>query len=69
MAPCDFSVSCHFEAIEVIKAETRVVLNTGKEHDFQDCIYKNDRRSENAAYTCKGTTLRAMMASSPKGWH
>jgi hypothetical protein len=40
MAPCDFSVSCHFDVIEVIKAETQVVPNTRTEHDFQDAFIK-----------------------------
>jgi hypothetical protein len=30
----------HFETIEVIEAESQVVLNTLTEHDFQDAFKK-----------------------------
>jgi hypothetical protein len=38
LAPCDFSVSGHFDATEVIEAESQVVLNTLTEQDFQDAF-------------------------------
>jgi hypothetical protein len=31
---------CHSDILEVIKAESQVVLNTFTEHDFQDAIKK-----------------------------
>jgi hypothetical protein len=40
MGPCDFSVSYHFDAIEVIEAESQSVLNTFTQHDFQDAFKK-----------------------------
>jgi hypothetical protein len=33
-------LSCHFDIIEVIKAESPVVLNTLTERDFQDAFKK-----------------------------
>jgi hypothetical protein len=38
LAPCDFSVSCHFDTIQVIEAESQAVLDTLTEHDFQDAF-------------------------------
>jgi hypothetical protein len=40
LAPCGFSVSCHFDTTEVIEAESRVVLNTLTEHNFQVALKK-----------------------------
>jgi hypothetical protein len=34
----------HFDTIEVIEAESQVVLNTLTEHDFQDAFKKWQRR-------------------------
>jgi hypothetical protein len=31
---------CHFDTFEVIEAESQAVLNTLKEHDFQDAFKK-----------------------------
>jgi hypothetical protein len=31
---------CHFDTVEVIDAESQVVLNTLIEHDFQDAFKK-----------------------------
>jgi predicted helicase len=35
LAPFYFSVSRHFDEIEMIEAESQTVLNTFTEHDFQ----------------------------------
>jgi hypothetical protein len=37
---CDFSVSHHFDANEMIEAESKAVLNILTEHDFQDAFKK-----------------------------
>jgi hypothetical protein len=55
----------HFDAIEVIKAESQAVLNSLTEHDFQDA-FKIDRSAGNGAYVQKVTTLRVMVTSRPK---
>jgi hypothetical protein len=55
----------HFDTIEVIEAESQVVLNTLTEHDFQDA-FKKDRSYGNSACTQKRTISRVMMASMPK---
>jgi hypothetical protein len=39
--------------MEVMEAESQVVLNTLTEHDFQDA-FKNGRSAENGAYKRKG---------------
>jgi hypothetical protein len=54
----------HFDTIEVIDAESQVVLNILTEHKLQDA-FKNDRIAGNSAYTKKGSTPRAMVASRP----
>jgi hypothetical protein len=55
MAPCNFSLfprlkiklkGCPFDTIEVIAAETQVVLNILAEHDFQDAFKKWQKRWE-----------------------
>jgi hypothetical protein len=51
----------HFKTIEVIMAESQVVLNTLTEHDFQNA-FKNGRSAGNDAYARKGTTSRVMVA-------
>jgi chorismate-pyruvate lyase len=56
---------CHFDRIEVIEADSLVVLNTLTEHDFKDAL-KNDRSIGNVAYTQKGTTSMVMVANRPK---
>jgi hypothetical protein len=40
----------HFDIIEVIKAESQTVLNTLKEHDFQDA-FKNGRSAGSGTYS------------------
>jgi hypothetical protein len=35
---------CHFDTVEVIKAELQMVLNTLAEHDFQDAFKKWQKR-------------------------
>jgi hypothetical protein len=40
LAPCDFSVSRHFDIIEVIEAKSQAVLNTLRGRDFQDVFKK-----------------------------
>jgi hypothetical protein len=52
----------HFEALEVIEAESQAVLYTLAEHDFQDA-FKNDRSDENGVYTREETTLSVTVAS------
>jgi hypothetical protein len=49
----------------VIKAESQAVLNTLKEHNFQNAS-KNGRGTGNNAYAWKGTTLRVMWPLDPK---
>jgi hypothetical protein len=34
---------CHVDTIEVIEAESQAVLNTLREHDFQDAIKKLEK--------------------------
>jgi hypothetical protein len=41
----------HFETIEVIEAESRTVLNTFTEHDFQDAFEKLQKRWERCIVT------------------
>jgi hypothetical protein len=50
----------------VTEAELKVVLNTSREHNFQDVVKKNGRRNVNGAYPRKGTNLEVMLASRPK---
>jgi hypothetical protein len=62
-----------FDTIGVIEAESQAVLNTLAEHHFQD-TFKNVRIAGKGAYTLKGTTSRAMVASKPNvsfftRWH
>jgi hypothetical protein len=65
LALCDFSVSCHFYALEVIEAESQALRNTLTEHNFHDA-FKEGRSTENGAYALKGScTSRMMMASRP----
>jgi hypothetical protein len=52
----------HFDSIEVIEIELQAVLNTVREHDFQDA-FKNGRSTGNGAYAWKGTTSRVVVAS------
>jgi hypothetical protein len=42
LAPCNFSVSLHFDTNEVIQAKSQVMLNTLTEHESQDAL-KNGR--------------------------
>jgi hypothetical protein len=37
---------CHFDTVEVIEAESQVVLNTLTEHGFQDAFEKWQKRWE-----------------------
>jgi hypothetical protein len=55
----------HFDTIEVIDAESQAVLNILTEYEFR-MFLKKFRTAGNCAYTCKGTTSRAMVASRPK---
>jgi hypothetical protein len=55
----------HFDTNKVIEAESRAVLNTLTEHDFQDA-FKNGRSAGNNPYTRKGTISRVMVASRTK---
>jgi hypothetical protein len=55
----------HFDATEVIKAESQAVLNTLTEHDFHDA-FKKWQRGGNGACVQKGITLRVMVANRPK---
>jgi hypothetical protein len=48
--------------LEVIEAESQLMLNSLSEHDFQDA-FKNGRSAGNSAYMQKGTTSRVMVAS------
>jgi hypothetical protein len=73
LVPCDFSLfpllkiklkgGC-FDTIKVIEAESQAVLNTLREHDFQDA-FKNGRSAGNGEYMRKGTISRVMVASRP----
>jgi hypothetical protein len=54
----------HFVRSEVIEAESQALLNTLREHDFQDA-FKNGRIAGNCAYALKGTTSKVMVASMP----
>jgi hypothetical protein len=54
-----------FDTTEVIEAESQTVLNTLKEHNFQDA-FKNGRSAGNGAYMWKGTTSWVMVASRHK---
>jgi hypothetical protein len=65
LSPCDFFQfprlkGRHFDTLEVIEAELRVVPNTLTEHDFQDA-FRNGRRAGNGAYTRMGTTSKVMV--------
>jgi hypothetical protein len=42
-----------FDTIEVIEAKSQTVLNTLREHDFQDA-FKNGRSDGNGAYARRG---------------
>jgi hypothetical protein len=42
----DKTEGCHFDTTETIEAELQVVLNTLKEHDFQDAFKKWQKRWE-----------------------
>jgi hypothetical protein len=55
----------HLDTTEVIEAELQAALNTLTEHGFQDG-FKNCRSSGNGAYSRKGTTSRAILASRRK---
>jgi hypothetical protein len=55
----------HFHTTEVIEAESRAVLETLTEREFEDA-FKNGRSAGKGAYTRKGTTSRVMVASRPK---
>jgi hypothetical protein len=52
--------------MEVIEAESQAVLNTLKEHNFQDAFKKNGRIAGNSVYAWKGTVSRVMVASRAK---
>jgi hypothetical protein len=49
LSPATFSISRHFDAIEVIEAESQTVLNILIEHDFQDTV--NNNRSAGNGHT------------------
>jgi hypothetical protein len=49
----------------VNEAESQTVLNTLREHDFQDA-FKKWQKPWNCAYARKGTTSKVMAASRPK---
>jgi hypothetical protein len=55
----------HFDTIEGIEAESRSVLNTLTDRDFQDA-YKKWQSAGNGAYARKGTTSRVIVAVGPK---
>jgi hypothetical protein len=43
----------YFDTIEVVEVESLAVLNTLREHDFQDEFKKNCRRAGNGEYARK----------------
>jgi hypothetical protein len=49
----------------MMEAESQAVLNTLKQHNFQDA-FKNHRSAGNGAYTGKRNTSRKMVAIRPK---
>jgi hypothetical protein len=55
----------HFDTIEVIEEELQVVLNTLREHNFQNA-FKNGRSTGKGTYAWKRTTSRGMVTSGPK---
>jgi hypothetical protein len=54
----------YFDTTEVIGAESQAVLNTLREHCFQDA-FKNGRSAGNGAYARKGVTSMVTEASRP----
>jgi hypothetical protein len=54
--------------IEVIEAESQVMLNTLTEHEFQDSLKKKKRAEalKMVPMHKRGTTSRVMVASKPK---
>jgi hypothetical protein len=65
LVPCDYSISRHFDAIEVIEAELQAVLGTVTEHGFRMNL-KNGKRAGNGAYVREGIASRAIVVSRPK---
>jgi hypothetical protein len=55
----------HFDTIQVIESESQAVLNTLREHNFQD-TFKNIRSIGNGAFAWKETTSRVNVANGPK---
>jgi hypothetical protein len=55
----------HFDTIEVMEAESQAVLNTLREHDFQD-VFKNGRRAGNGEYARMEITSSVIVASRTK---
>jgi hypothetical protein len=55
----------HFYTTEVIDTESQEVLNTLREHDFQDAFKTWQKRWE-MCKRAEGTTSRVMVASRPK---
>jgi hypothetical protein len=49
----------------VIKAESLAVLNTLREHGFQEA-FKNDRSAGNGAYVRKGSASTLRVVKKPK---
>jgi hypothetical protein len=52
----------HLDTVEVFEVKSQAVLNTFKDHNFQNA-FKNVRRAGNFAYERKGTTSRVRVAS------
>jgi hypothetical protein len=65
LALCNFSVSHHFDAIEMIGAELQAVLNTLANTTFRIHLKMGDALGT-VAHSQKATTLRVMMASRSK---
>jgi hypothetical protein len=62
---CNFSVSRHFDTIEVIEAESQALLNILKKHYFQDAFQKGQKRWERCIHS-EEDYLRVMLASRSK---
>jgi hypothetical protein len=56
----------HFDTIEVIEAESHVVLNTLIEHDCQDAFKKWHKHWKRCIHARERTTSRVIVASRPK---
>jgi hypothetical protein len=53
-----FSIYCHFDASEVIKAESQAVLNALTKHNFQDALKKMAETLRTAHKCRRGLTGR-----------